>query len=441
MKLLLRCLVFSLAPLVTFSATAANFAATNIVVERVSIGTAPATSAATPVYVDEYLPATANQSAPVQSVSLPDATPRPTASPFNLMDSGSATSDGQLTRSADGTGLNLAGYNAISGDLSIVNSGGATNRVIGFINAAGVIDTSRNLVAFTNGNNFRSVVSVNGSAFWCGGPTNDTSVANLSGGIIYYTNGTAVKLASNDIRYLGIFGGQLFFSTQTAPIGIYALGSGLPTSPAAASLVIPLVGGTPSPVAFQFNPATNVCYVADSRGSKGGVFKFTYNGTAWVSNYLFGTSLLPNGANGLAVNWSGANPVLYITTQGGTNLIAINDTNAAATATILAKTDGSTNIFRGVALAPVTAPAIIITSSSYNPASQQFTLTWSSTAGASYSVLYSTNLSLAGGGFSPLVTDIYAGGLTANATVTVPAGPVGFVRIVSLPPAAQSAKE
>jgi len=336
---------------------AANFSPTNIVVERMSAGTTPLTSAATPVFVDEYLPAAANQPAPVQSIILPNATVRPTASPFNLLDSGSATSDGQLTCSVDGTVLLLPGYNAIKGDLSIVNSGGTTNRVIGVINDSATVGTSNTMNAFTNGNNFRSVVSVNGSAFWCAGAASDTALNNLSGGIVYYTNSTALKLVTNDTRYLGIFGGQLYFSTQNAPIGIYALGTGLPTSGSPITTEVisltTVLSGTPSPVAFQFNAATNICYVADSRATKGGVFKLTYNGSSWVSNYLFGTTLIPNGANGLAVNWSGANPVLFITTLGGTNLIAITDSNANATATILAKADGGTNAFRGVALAPL----------------------------------------------------------------------------------------
>ena len=76
-----------------------------------------------------------------------------------------------------------------------------------------------------------------------------------------------------------------------------------------------------------------------------------------------------------------------------------------------------------------TAPVVsapVITSSLYNPATRQFSLEWTSQAGASYTVQYSTNL-LAG--FTSLVTNIPSGGSTTGTTVTLPAGNVAFIRV------------
>jgi hypothetical protein len=80
-----------------------------------------------------------------------------------------------------------------------------------------------------------------------------------------------------------------------------------------------------------------------------------------------------------------------------------------------------------IAVVGVAAPPII-TSFHYNPATLQFTLTWASSAGANYTVLESPSLNPAV--WSPLQTNIPSGGSTTTATVTMPAGTKGFLRIL-----------
>lgn len=76
-----------------------------------------------------------------------------------------------------------------------------------------------------------------------------------------------------------------------------------------------------------------------------------------------------------------------------------------------------------------TAPVVPeITTPLYNSASRQFTLSWQSETGGSYTVQYSTNLL---SGFSSLVTDIPSGGTTTTTTVTLPAGKQGYLRILA----------
>jgi hypothetical protein len=67
-----------------------------------------------------------------------------------------------------------------------------------------------------------------------------------------------------------------------------------------------------------------------------------------------------------------------------------------------------------------------ITSYQYNSATS-FTLTWASQASAQYTVQYSTDLTA---GFTALQANIASGGTTTSATVTIPAGQVGFFRIL-----------
>lgn len=72
-------------------------------------------------------------------------------------------------------------------------------------------------------------------------------------------------------------------------------------------------------------------------------------------------------------------------------------------------------------------PGLAITSSQYNAATSQFTLSWTSQASADYTVQYSTNLL---SGFTSLASDIASGGATTTTTVTVPVGHVGYFRIL-----------
>src|SRR6266851_3129245 len=98
------------------NASGAAFTSGSVVVERVGDGTAALGNGSTPVFLLEF-PAIGG--AALQTISLPNATTRPTATPFNLTEAGSANSGGQLTRSVNGLVLNISGYNGINGDASL----------------------------------------------------------------------------------------------------------------------------------------------------------------------------------------------------------------------------------------------------------------------------------------------------------------------------------
>jgi hypothetical protein len=75
-----------------------------------------------------------------------------------------------------------------------------------------------------------------------------------------------------------------------------------------------------------------------------------------------------------------------------------------------------------------TAPAPpTITSSAYNPATHNFTLTWTSVPGGVYSV--ENSASLAPASFSTLSSGIPSGGLQTTTTVVMPSGASGFLRV------------
>jgi hypothetical protein len=84
--------------------------------------------------------------------------------------------------------------------------------------------------------------------------------------------------------------------------------------------------------------------------------------------------------------------------------------------------DGSIAVLGGAGGAPIN-----IASGHYNAGTSQFQLTWSSVASAFYTVLESPTLNPPS--WSPLQMNIPSGGTTTTATVTMPAGTSGFLRV------------
>jgi hypothetical protein len=75
------------------------------------------------------------------------------------------------------------------------------------------------------------------------------------------------------------------------------------------------------------------------------------------------------------------------------------------------------------------ATAPVITSSHFNPATQQFMLVWTSTPAVTYSIQYSSNLATDHFTNHVLATGIPSGGTSTTDTVTLPAGNTGFLRV------------
>src|SRR5438046_4359269 len=90
---------------------ASGFTLGNLVVYRVGDGSASLNASATPVFLDEFTPS----GTLVQSVAMPTVV---NGSNKKLTASGSATTEGFLTRSADGRFIVLAGYDAAPGTRS-----------------------------------------------------------------------------------------------------------------------------------------------------------------------------------------------------------------------------------------------------------------------------------------------------------------------------------
>jgi hypothetical protein len=343
-------------------AAAAGFADGDLVVARVGTGDAALTSAATPVFLDEYRP----DGTAAQSVPLPVAASG-AGQAFAL--SGSASSEGALTRSADGRFLTLGGYGAVPGTTGIASTtAAAVPRVAARIDASAAVDTSTALTDAFSANNIRGVASVDGTAFWAVGANGGVRYAALGAGTSTGLN----TVAPTNIRVPLIAGGNLYVSTGSSPVGIYQVGTGLPST---AGQPTALLASSSSPYGIVLLdrsaavPGLDTLYVADDSGApNGGLAKFSFDGTAWTSRGVFRPAA--GGLRGLTgrVAADGSVSLYGTTTATSANLLLSLTDSAAFDAAIAGAastvaTAAPNTVFRGVAFAPqgsapATAPAI-----------------------------------------------------------------------------------
>jgi len=335
---MLRWLSFAAVAIFAFPA-AAQIGAGNLAVYRVGTGSAALNGNATATFVDVFSNAGALQNS--ITVSSTGAN--------HLTNSGSATSEGALARSTNGLFLNFGGYDADAGTTGIAATTAATNpRVIGQIDATGSYSRPGNLGGTAySGSNIRSAVS-NGSSYWTGG----TASTAANGGIWSVPGPTQISTTVSNTRVVNIFSDQLYFSTASgATLGIWAVGTGTPTSGGQTSVNIINTGTGSSPYAFQANTTGDVVYIADDRATAaGGIQKWTNNGSGWTLAYTLGTGATNIGARGLTIDWSNPSaPIIYATTgeSSANRLIKIIDTGSGSAATTLA-TAGANTAFRGV---------------------------------------------------------------------------------------------
>ncbi len=144
------------------NAHASAFTPGNLVIYRVGDGSAALASSATAVFLDEY---TTSGGSPVQSIAMPTVV---NASNKRLTASGTATSEGLMTRSVDGKYLTAAGYDAALATATPASSTSSSiNRVIARVDSSGAIDTTTALSDAASSSNPRSAFRVLPTALLC----------------------------------------------------------------------------------------------------------------------------------------------------------------------------------------------------------------------------------------------------------------------------------
>jgi hypothetical protein len=339
------------------ASAAGGFLPGGLVVYRVGSGGSALTSAATAVFLDEY-PTTPSAS-PTFTLPLPAAA---SAGQDAVTVSGTATSEGELTLSTDGSELLVTGYDAAAGTGSVVSTtSSAVPRVVAEVDSNGDIDTSTTFTTQYSANNIRGAASTNGSFLYASGPSNGI-VAIAKGA----TSGTQVTPTGGDVnfRFANIFAGQLYASSASSNgIGIDSIGTGLPTTPGSPAYVnLPGLdnGASASPYGFLLCNETggggpDTAYVADS--GVGAVLKYVLDSGTWVAAGS-ASSTATSGVTGLVgtcpASRTTGTATLYATSPS--SLVSIVDTSGqgslTAAPTLLA-TAGTNEAFRGVAFAPI----------------------------------------------------------------------------------------
>lgn len=327
-------------------ATSANaqFSLGNLAVLRAGDGAQTLANTGNSIFIDQFT----TLGAYVNSVAIPDS------GATALIMSGTSSAEGALARSADGLSLTLGGYNTARPFATSLpaSTAAAVARGAGSVNVAGTFSLAATTgIQFggtsTTGGGLRGVVSDGANNYWGVGTANAASGRS----VYYFGNNVAANQVQAGVngRVANIFNGNLYTSTAT----LISVFSGTPTTgPSTPSTIIT---GTSSFYDFSVNAANNTIYIADdSITAAGGIQKWTFSGS-WSLQYTLATGFAGVGARGLAVDFSGANPLLYATTADGSKIISITDTGAGSLASTIATATAGT-VWRGLELTPGVVP-------------------------------------------------------------------------------------
>jgi hypothetical protein len=386
-----------------------------------------------PVFVDEYDTAAPNQTSPLLTVALP--TNGASSLWFNLH----AGSEGQgISRSEDREYITVTGYHGeINGTNVTVTPSGATDCTRGF----GTVDAFTNFDLTYNSqdwfglqgaitqNNPRGIATDGTNDFWGCGTLAGTSSGTTESGTLYWNPGLGVEPVQNqcDSAYdLRIIGGILYMVVKNETGGGFINGVynfvdfnnnvvPLPWTPGYEDTTFTNAflnwGNNPyngkalkNILTFDMNASNTVAYAADNTY---GIAKYVNVDGAWTMAYMFtatnlGTLSQPSanqGIFGIAVDFSGTNPVIYATTMESADssgdvcsnrLISIVDTNNPGTnmvVTTLAVANGALEGFRGLDFTPDLRPEITVQPEAINTSTNipsSFSVTVSSIYPASY---------------------------------------------------------
>jgi hypothetical protein len=277
---------------------------------------------------------------------------------INGVNSGSTTGT-SLTRSLDGRFMVVAGYNTNRNFGASLNTSLAADvpRGIGLINSHGQYTMP---VASTD--------PVFDRTYWRAAVTDGTNnywgVSGIAGTYYFGFDAPAVLVQNTFInsRSMGLFNGNIYCSTAASPTGVLKM-DGMPTNAVTPTVLFNNDSGTYD---LAVSPDGNVIYVADQRNvganPPGGIQRFDFNGTSWSLSYVIKNGFGTLGPRYITADFSGANPVLYVTSNDNTfdnnRIIKVEDTGADSTGTTIAYA-GINQTFRGIQFGPVASPAII----------------------------------------------------------------------------------
>jgi hypothetical protein len=267
----------------------------------------------------------------------------------NLSGNANQTLNHGISLSADGALVVVGGFgnSAPSVDAS---PGSTSPRVVATVNYNGVYARPFSSQTVLTVATIRSTTSDGFGNFWGHGST-----------VATYFNGNA-PIGTGACRAIAVVNGNICYTkAPTGLFGVYQV-VGLPFGTTSETRIMDSslmgTGSTPGGFAIPTIPVVgSIAYLTDYNGSPNrGIGHYHWDGSAWVWDYnllLAGTK-----PQHIAVDYSGANPFVYVTPTGsvGNNLYAFDDTNSTAVRITIATAAAGT-VFRGVAMSP-TQPAL-----------------------------------------------------------------------------------
>jgi hypothetical protein len=390
---------------------AAAFTPGNLVVLRVGSGTGAISNVATAVFLDEYNTA----GTLVQTVAIPST------GAAAMTVSGTATSEGVLSLSQDGSKICFAGYRKDAGQANpVTDLPATTNRVVGLVGADGVVDTATAVTDATG--NFRNAVAATAAGPFYFATNNGLRYAAGPGAAV-----SSTIIETRNTRQVLLNGDTLYgsnASTGAAVPDIHHYGA-LPTTATTATVVIGSTG-TDAVAGFWFADLSDTVAGADTlylAVSEARIRKYSLVGSAWVDSGTFNATGVLN-LTGITTTGSPERTatLFYTTSTAATGTLnSVADTsgyNAALSATIATLgTAGANKAFRGISVVPGgTAPAYEFAGATFPGADVQ--LTWTGTAGAPPVIEFSENLAA----WNPLGTTTEAPAGTYKILDTPPVG-------------------
>ena len=190
----------------------AQFTTGNVVVLQTGDGTAALTSASTALFLKEYNTVTAAQTAPVSTVSVP------VSGVSRLTNSGSASSEGQITLSSDSLRIVIAGYDTTTGIASIASTTSASiNRAVDTVSILGIPGRVAATATQFSGNNIRCATRNNGENYWAAGGTSG----------VYYlgntANAAAIETSLASVKAVLAANGNLYYSSSSGTPALYKI--------------------------------------------------------------------------------------------------------------------------------------------------------------------------------------------------------------------------
>jgi hypothetical protein len=283
----------------------------NLVALRAGDGIVPLANTGNQIFLDQFTPAG----------SLYTSLAIPKIGTTAMLQSGTASSEGFL--SSYNKTLVFIGYNTTGtgGSLPSTTSS-SVSRAVGQVDINGnyTIPVQTTLAAnqaFTGGSP-RSAVTDGSGRYWGSGAASSTTYS----GTYFFGAGTAGFVTNRmSPRTLNIYDNKLMYTVASATygFGVYQW-SGEPTAGDNTSSVLINTGAGSSPYDFVINSSLGIAYVADDRtggtAGTGGIFKYTWNGSAWVQASQTFTIAANEGARSLAVDWlNPSGPKIYATTS------------------------------------------------------------------------------------------------------------------------------